>query len=266
MMIDLTKFKPQLVGTGDVDYFLFNQEVVALEPKIDGVRCILHKKGTEIRLYSRTGTDYTKRFSAILPALASACLADEIVLDGELAVLQNGKVTTSSVALRNVLEPDMKRVFFAFDCLNIDGNDLMQYPLMTRKQHLQLFTADNEAFTLVPSHCVDNKDDVLLFYQKAILHFEGIVLKSLKPYCPNSRYHWLKLKPIKTLDLNVVKKENTKDNKMYLYSLEGEGVVLNRVISSINAPIGALVEVAYETHNTKIRFPKITRIREADEK
>jgi len=265
-MIDLTKFKPQLVGCGNMEYFLFNQEVVALEPKIDGVRCILHKKGSEVRLYSRTGVEYTKRFSAVLPALKEACLADEIILDGELAVVHNGKITTASVALRKELDPDMKRVFFAFDCILIDGQELMQYPLMTRKQHLQLFTADNDHFTLVPSHCVDNKDDVLEFYKKAITHFEGIVLKSLKPYCPNSRYHWLKLKPVKTLDLSVVKKEVTKDNKMFLYTLEGEGVALNRVISSIDAPVGSLVEVCYEPYNERMKFPRILRVRDESEK
>lgn len=107
---------------------------------------------------------------------------------------------------------------------------------------------------------------MLEFYKKAITHFEGIVLKSLKSYFPNGRYHWLKLKPVKTLDLEVVKKEVAKDNKMFLYSLEGEGVALNGVISSIDAPVGSLVEVCYEKYNERMKFPRILRVREDSEK
>ena len=53
---------------------------------------------------------------------------------------------------------------------------------------------------------------------------------------------------------------------MYLYSLEGEGVELNRVISRINAPVGCLVEVGYESNGERLKFPKIIRVRDKIEK
>jgi ATP-dependent DNA ligase len=198
--------------------------------------------------------------------LEGCILADEVLIDGELAVLQDGRVTTASFALRKELESSLKRVFFAFDLLFVGEECFMEYPLMTRKQHLNLLTQDSEYFFLVPTHCVDNRDDLLAYYQKCIQNFEGIVLKSLKGYVPNSRFHWLKLKPLHTLDLKVIKKEVTKDEKMFLYSLEGEGVELNRIISKIDAPIGCLVEVGYESCGERLKFPKILRRIEHGEK
>jgi ATP-dependent DNA ligase len=265
MMINLTTFKPQLVGDGNIDYFIFNNEVVALEPKIDGVRCIVEKQGDTISLFSRTGKEWTSRFPDIISHLQEAILGDAII-DGEIAVLDNGKITTSSTALRKNLDSGLKRVFFAFDILQVGGEGLMYLPLMQRKQNLMLNVQENDYFQLIPCTCADNKEDVLEFYRKCIGKFEGIVLKNLKPYFPNTRFNWLKLKPIKTLDLKVMDKGQTKDGKMFLYGLEGEGVNLNRVMSSIDAPVGSIVEVCYETasptaETERIKFPKILRRR-----
>ena len=44
-MINLTEFKPQLVGEGDVELFLYHNDAVFVEPKIDGVRIICEKIG-----------------------------------------------------------------------------------------------------------------------------------------------------------------------------------------------------------------------------
>lgn len=262
-MMNVISFKPQLVGTGNIDYFLFNKEVVALEPKIDGVRCILHKKGDEIKLYSRQGKDWTERFKDIIPFLKDCFLCDEIVVDGEMTVLQDGQITTASTVLRKKLDKELKRVFFAFDVLQVGEEIITDLPLTHRKQHLNLLTQDTDHFHMVPTSYADNKDDVLSFYKKCIEQFEGIVIKDLGPYKQNSRYNWLKLKPIKTLDMKVIKKELTKDNKMYLYTLEGEGEKINRVISSLNVPEGSTVEICYEQNkgSPRKKFPKILRRR-----
>jgi bifunctional non-homologous end joining protein LigD len=265
-MISPTDFKPQLVGEGNIDYFLFNNEVAIMEPKIDGVRCLMFKDGDEIRFYSRNGKDWTERFADITPHLKDIFLTKQMVIDGEMAVTRNGEITTSSTALRKKLDKDLKRVFFAFDLLELDGQNMMEFPLMHRKQHLHLISMDNERYNLVPFQSADNKEDVLEFYKKCIGKFEGIVIKNLKPYYPNSRFNWLKLKPIKTLDVEITGKGRTKDNKMFLYDLRGEGVDLCRVMSGFDAPIGSTVEICYETAKTetgqRMKFPKILRVRQ----
>jgi len=263
-MIDPKKFRPQLVGTGNVDYFLFNKEVVAIEPKIDGVRCILYKKDDEIKLFSRQGQDWTERFRDIIPSLKDCLISSEMILDGEMAVLHNGEITTSSTVLRKDLDGGLKRVFFAFDILFVDGLELISSPLIQRKQHLELLTRDSESFHVIPTAYVDNKEDVLCFYKKCIERFEGVVLKDLGAYCENSRFNWLKIKPIKTLDMKIINKERSKDDKMFLYSLEGDGEKLNRIISSINVPIGCVVEIGFEQNkgSERKKFPKILRMRE----
>ena len=75
----------------------------------------------------------------------------------------------------------------------------------------------------------------------------------------------MKLKPIRTLDLDGIGKDKTKGGRIFLYDPGGGGVKLNRVVSSIDAPVGSIVEVFYETassnaDNKRIKFPKILRL------
>jgi ATP-dependent DNA ligase len=60
------------------------------ELKLDGYRLEAVKTGGKVTLYSRRGTDLTKRFEYVTAALAS--LPDETVIDGELVALdEQGK-------------------------------------------------------------------------------------------------------------------------------------------------------------------------------
>ena len=81
--MNLTNFKPQIVSTGDTSNFIFNNDVVVIEPKIDGIRVILEKKGKEIKLYSRNMRDWTEHFKPIINKLAEGIKYENCVLDGE---------------------------------------------------------------------------------------------------------------------------------------------------------------------------------------
>jgi ATP-dependent DNA ligase len=60
------------------------------ELKLDGYRLEAVKTGGKVTLYSRRGTDLTRRFERIGDALAG--LPDESVIDGELVALdEEGK-------------------------------------------------------------------------------------------------------------------------------------------------------------------------------
>ncbi len=262
-MIDLTTFKAQLVGEGNPEYFLYNNQVACIEPKIDGIRILLSKHEQGVKLFSRNGKEWTDKFPSILKALADELTAPSAVLDGELAVMRGKEFTCSKDVLKTTLEADERYVYFVFDVLEIGDAQLMDEPLVTRKQNLQLILNPRDVISLVPYTFVNNMEDVNILVRKAIEGgMEGIVLKNLSKYSQNSRYNWLKLKPMKTLDLTAVSREDRKDGKGWIYHLTGEGVE-TKACSTLDIPVGAVAEVKYQAKfENALRFPQIIRIRD----
>ena len=68
----------------------FGRRYLTYELKLDGYRLDAVKAGSKVTLYSRRGTDLTKRFLYVAEDLAS--LSDDTVIDGELVALnEQGK-------------------------------------------------------------------------------------------------------------------------------------------------------------------------------
>jgi bifunctional non-homologous end joining protein LigD len=110
--------------------------VWAHEIKFDGYRLQLRVERGRASLKTRKGLDWTARFPAI--GEAAAALPDAI-LDGEVVAL-NGHGVPHFPALQAALaeggDPD-ELVFFAFDLLFAQGEDLRGRPLAERKQRLK---------------------------------------------------------------------------------------------------------------------------------
>ena len=105
------------------------------EVKLDGYRALLLKDGTAVGLRSRNDKDLTAAYPSI--AAAGARLhARSAVLDGEIvAVDPEGR--PSFQALQNrAAHDDHAIVFYAFDLLHLEGEDLTRVPLAQRKVRL----------------------------------------------------------------------------------------------------------------------------------
>jgi len=267
-MIDLTTFKPQLVGEGDVNIFLFNNDGVFVEPKVDGIRILCHKKNNEVKLYTRSGADWTKRFEIVLPKIIEGILGDDVIVDGELAVLQDGKILSSNSVLQKNLQQGQRLVYFIFDVLQIGEEMLFKEMQLTRKQSLRLLIEENENVCLIPFTCTNNIVDIQEFYKNVVSKgMEGIVIKNCKPYYPGDRYNWLKLKPLRTVDLTIISRKERKDSKGWIYTLAEDNKIIGTSSSNLEIDNGSLVEVGYDIKyprpdGYKLRFPKILRIRE----
>jgi bifunctional non-homologous end joining protein LigD len=70
----------------------FHREGWVYEEKVDGWRLIAYKRGAEVQLVSRTGTDHTPRFADIARAIA-ALRPRSLILDGEVAVFDGQLVS-----------------------------------------------------------------------------------------------------------------------------------------------------------------------------
>jgi len=81
--------RPMLAARTDWDKIikLMKGSPIGIEIKFDGERLIIHKKGSEIRLFSRNSLDLTDRFGygkVLLPIALRCIKCDSCILDGEL--------------------------------------------------------------------------------------------------------------------------------------------------------------------------------------
>ena len=107
------------------------------EIKFDGYRIQARIEDGTAVLRTRKGLDWTDRFRAI----AAACgkLADGIV-DGEIVALgEDGAPDFAALQAALSEGKSDQLVFFAFDLLHADGEDLRPLPLSARKERLQAF-------------------------------------------------------------------------------------------------------------------------------
>jgi bifunctional non-homologous end joining protein LigD len=104
------------------------------EIKHDGFRIIARKDGERVRLYSRPGNDMTRRFPLIVEALA--CLRSRsCIIDGEAVCCdEDGMPNFDCIRYRRY---DASVFLYAFDLIELSGNDLRREPLEVRKATLK---------------------------------------------------------------------------------------------------------------------------------
>jgi bifunctional non-homologous end joining protein LigD len=158
--------------------------------KHDGYRLMVRLDGAGVRLLTRNGYDWRDRFPLILGA-ATALRARSCLIDGEaVACDDNGLAVFERLRRKH----DAGVVFlYAFDLLELDGQDLRREPLETRKATLaSLLRSCGPGLRLVEH--LDHGGDVV--YRHACkLGCEGIVSKRLgSPYRSGKCKDWLKFK------------------------------------------------------------------------
>jgi bifunctional non-homologous end joining protein LigD len=103
------------------------------EIKHDGYRLIARKQSDRVRLLTRRGFDWTERYPRIRAAVAALRTAS-LVIDGE-AVWCDGEGLAIFDKLHSRTSDD--QVFlYAFDLLELDGEDWRPRPLEARKAKL----------------------------------------------------------------------------------------------------------------------------------
>ena len=151
---------------------------------------IARKDGASVRLYSRPGNDLTKRFPLIVEGLAQLRLWSCIV-DGEaVACGEDGIASFDRIRYR---QHDASVFLYAFDLVELNGDDLRRDPLAVRKATLASLLARAAPGLRFNAH-IDEKDGPLVFAQACKLGLEGIVSKRRdSAYRPGrSPIGWLK--------------------------------------------------------------------------
>jgi bifunctional non-homologous end joining protein LigD len=103
------------------------------EIKHDGFRVMARKAGERVRLYSRPGNDLTYRFPLIVEALAKL-RSQSCIIDGEaVACGDDGIASFNRIRHRH---HDADVFMWAFDLIELNGDDLRRDPLNVRKATL----------------------------------------------------------------------------------------------------------------------------------
>lgn len=113
------------------------------ELKYDGYRIIAFVEGNSVRLVTRNGNDYIKRFHEVATSLVDLAAGRAMVLDGEMAVIDpSGK--TDFQALQHYMKNSKSQslTYIIFDLLALDGKDLRGYRLIDRKEMLENLMKD----------------------------------------------------------------------------------------------------------------------------
>jgi ATP-dependent DNA ligase len=174
------------------------------EIKHDGFRVIARKKGAQVRLYSRPGNDLTYRFPLIVETL-KRLRSRSCIIDGEVVACdENGVTSFNRVRYRR---HDESIFLYAFDLIELNGDDLRRDPLEGRKETLAMILAKAASGIRFNEHM--EGDGQTVFKHACKLGLEGIVSKRKdSPYRSGRSPDWLK---IKNADAPAVKREAEED-------------------------------------------------------
>jgi bifunctional non-homologous end joining protein LigD len=160
------------------------------EIKHDGYRLIARKQSERVRLFTRRGYDWTDRYPRISAAVAALRPAS-VTIDGEAVCCDDG-----GVAIFEKLHSrahDREAFLYAFDLLELDGEDRRPRPLEERKARLEKLLTGAPAGIRYTEHL--EGDGATIFAHACKLGAEGIVSKHREhPYRAGPSKAWLKTK------------------------------------------------------------------------
>lgn len=160
------------------------------EIKHDRFRFQVIRDGSRVRLFTRNGADWSKRYTAITEAAASLP-ARSFVIDGELVCCDSDGLAVFEM-LRS-RRHDRDAFLYAFDILLLDGDDLRGVELEERKARLQKLV-DHAGYGIqFNEHLIG--DGPSIFRHACALGAEGIVSKRRSSRYRSGRSDdWLKSK------------------------------------------------------------------------
>lgn len=181
------------------------------EPKWDGFRCLMSRRGRTVELQSKSGEDLGRYFPELITA-ALDLKATTFLLDGEI-VVPNGKTFSFDDLLQRIhpaasrvkkLSQETPALFVVFDLLQTSvDRKLSTKPLSMRRPALEAFTKSqfrsSESFRLSPAttdYAVAKK-----WLARSGRGFDGVIAKRLDlPYQAGNRDGMQKIKKIRSAD------------------------------------------------------------------
>ena len=151
---------------------------------------MVRRSGELVRIYTRRGVDWTARFPRIVEAVRKL-KTTSVLIDGEGVVCND-----TGLAVFDKLHSktnDHSVVMFAFDILEVDGDDCRPLQLIERKARLRKLLARTKDGIHYNDHL--EEDGRVVFKHACKLGCEGIVAKRIdRPYRSGRCKSWIKVK------------------------------------------------------------------------
>jgi DNA ligase-1 len=181
----------------------------AIEYKYDGFRLLIHKKGNEIKLFTRRLENVTKQFPEVADYVRKYVKANSAILDSE-AVGYDKKTKIyrpfQSISQRIKRKYDIEKLreelpveINIFDILYYNGKSLLNEPFRKRTELIKKIIMNHPLKIIHAKQIItDNEKKAEEFYRQALKdNQEGVMMKNLGAvYNPGSRVGtWTKIKP-----------------------------------------------------------------------
>jgi DNA ligase-1 len=178
------------------------------EYKLDGERLQIHKRGSDVHIFSRRLEKITYMYPDVRDMAEAHIKAEEAVVEGE-AVAVNPKTNEFrpfQILMQrrrkyriNEMVKKIPIAVFLFDCLYSDGKDLTLTPYPNRRKRLREIVKEDSRFQITKSLESSDPKEMEYFFDESILEgSEGLIVKSTSD---NSFYQagarswlWVKLK------------------------------------------------------------------------
>ncbi len=181
----------------------------AVEAKIDGFRLQVHKKGSEVKIFSRRQEPMTHMFPDLVEAVRKQVKAKEAIFEGEAIAFnqETGEFLSFQATIQRkrkhgvaAKSKELPLKLFAFELLYKDGQDYTNTPYRERRKLLEKMVSSKEInkaiepSKLIYCHSASKLEE--FFDQCVSTGLEGIIAKDLSaPYTAGARkFAWIKLK------------------------------------------------------------------------
>jgi bifunctional non-homologous end joining protein LigD len=204
---------PMLASIGDQP---FNDDAWVFEVKWDGYRAIAEVSANGKRLYSRNGLSFEHLYTKVFEALHD--LPDGVILDGEIVVLNTKNQPDFQRLQQYADHPHLPIQYLVFDCLQMKGKSLTNYPLIKRKEMALSVIPENHPIIRYSEHFTEG----LMFYKHVkAMNLEGMIAKRANSiYRPGVRTKdWLKIKNHNTQEAIIAGFTEPKGSRDYFGAL-----------------------------------------------
>ncbi len=204
------------------------------EIKYDGYRAVIAAAGSEVRVYTRNGLDWTDKFLPLVRHIAVLDLPP-CLIDGEIVAYgKDGNPDFSSLQAvlkrgHGAQDDRTELLFFAFDLLEEGGKSLASLGNVERKERLEALLRDASPPIAVADHVIGAGET--LYEAMCRAGQEGIISKRADAaYSPRRTKNWVKVKCTRRQEFIIVgwKPSSTKQrpfSSLLLAQREGEALV-----------------------------------------
>jgi bifunctional non-homologous end joining protein LigD len=172
------------------------------EVKFDGYRCLLSVGGGKAKAYTRTGQDWSAKFPTVVQA-GEALDVGSALIDGEIVALDKDGKPSFSALQEGIKGGGAGLRMFAFDLLELDGEEIADLPLVERKQRLAALIGEGSDGLTYAEHVKGGGEK--LFEALCRQGYEGVVSKKADAgYAGRRAQGWLKIKCMRRQEFVLV--------------------------------------------------------------